>query len=81
MVGGNVNSNNTGIEVYGDVSAYNIGVMINGGIVSPNIKLINSSGGYVPDNVNPYKGIQVTNIQTHGIGVEIGSLETDLSAP
>lgn len=58
IVGGNVYSNITGIEVDGNISAYNIGMTI-GGIISPDIKepTENESGELVEDSINAYKGI------------------------
>ena len=55
VVGGNVYSDGTGIEVYGNITAYNTGMMI-GGVISPDIKLIDD---ITPDNGNAYKGIDV----------------------
>lgn len=54
VVGGNVYSDGTGIEVYGNITAYNTGMMI-GGVISPDIKLIDGA----PDSGNGYKGIDV----------------------
>ena len=57
VVGGNVYSDGTGIEVYGNITAYNTGMMI-GGVISPDIKLVDDT----PDSGNGYKGIDVGTI-------------------